>query len=386
MKKKITIFGSTGSIGHSTLDIISDHLDMFEVIGLTINCNYEKLNDQVKKFSPKVVSINNNDAYKNFLKINKDKNLKILNGNDSLINILDFETDMIVAGITGAVGLMPVIRATEMGKIIALANKENLVCSGSLITKLAKKSGSLILPIDSEHNAIHQVLDESNRSKVSKLILTASGGPFLRKSALEMKDITPDEAIKHPNWSMGRKISVDSATMMNKGLELIEAHFLFDFPHEKIDVVIHPESIIHSCVEYSDGSILSQMGNPDMRTPIAYALAYPNRIETKVKKLKLSSIQKLTFFEPDLIKFPCLELAYESLKIKKSAPTILNAANEIAVEAFLNEQIKFLSISKVVEKTLNRASISPINSIKDVLDIDNESRLISTELINQVHY
>ena len=386
MKKRIIIFGSTGSIGESTLDIISDHLDLYEVIGLTINCNYKKLHEQVKKFNPKVVSIHNSDAYQDFLRINTDQNLKVLNGNDSLIDILEFDTDMIVAGITGAVGLMPVIKATKMGKTIALANKESLVCSGSLITKLAEKSGSLILPIDSEHNAIHQVLDESNKSKVSKLILTASGGPFLRKSELEMKNITPDEAIKHPNWSMGRKISVDSATMMNKGLELIEAHFLFNFPHEKIDVVIHPESIIHSCVEYSDGSILSQMGNPDMRTPIAYALAYPNRIHTKVKKLKLSNIQKLTFFEPDLIKFPCLELAYESLKIKKSAPTILNAANEIAVEAFLNEKIKFLSISKVVEKTLNKASISPINSIKDVLDIDNESRLISTELINQVHY
>ncbi len=386
MKKRITIFGSTGSIGESTLDIISDHFDLYEVVGLTINCNYKKLHEQVKKFNPKVVSINNNEAYKNFLSINTNQNLKVLNGNDSLIDILEFDTDMIVAGITGAIGLMPVIKATEMGKTIALANKESLVCSGSLITKLAEQSGSLILPIDSEHNAIHQVLDESNKSKISKLILTASGGPFLRKSELEMKNITPDEAIKHPNWSMGRKISVDSATMMNKGLELIEAHFLFNFPHERIDVVIHPESIIHSCVEYSDGSILSQMGTPDMRTPIAYALAYPNRIDTKVEKLKLSSIQKLTFFEPDLMKFPCLELAYESLKIKKSAPTILNAANEIAVEAFLNEQIKFLSISKVVEKTLNKASISPINSIKDVLDIDNESRLISMELINQVHY
>jgi len=386
VKKRITIFGSTGSIGESTLDIISDHFDLYEVVGLTINCNYKKLHEQVKKFNPKVVSINNNEAYKNFLSINTNQNLKVLNGNDSLIDILEFDTDMIVAGITGAIGLMPVIKATEMGKTIALANKESLVCSGSLITKLAEQSGSLILPIDSEHNAIHQVLDESNKSKISKLILTASGGPFLRKSELEMKNITPDEAIKHPNWSMGRKISVDSATMMNKGLELIEAHFLFNFPHERIDVVIHPESIIHSCVEYSDGSILSQMGTPDMRTPIAYALAYPNRIDTKVEKLKLSSIQKLTFFEPDLMKFPCLELAYESLKIKKSAPTILNAANEIAVEAFLNEQIKFLSISKVVEKTLNKASISPINSIKDVLDIDNESRLISMELINQVHY
>ena len=206
---------------------------------------------------------------------------------------------MIVAGITGAAGLMPVVKATQMGKTIALANKESLVCSGSLITSLAKKSGALILPIDSEHNAIHQVLDLNNKSNVSKLILTASGGPFLKKKKKDMNNITPEQAIKHPNWSMGRKISVDSATMMNKGLELIEAHFLFDFPHNKIEIVIHPESIIHSCVEYSDGSILAQMGNPDMRTPIAYALAYPNRIKTKVDRLRLSELNKLTFYEPD---------------------------------------------------------------------------------------
>ena len=202
----------------------------------------------------------------------------------------------------------------------------------------------MILPVDSEHNAIYQVLDLKNKKNVSKLILTASGGPFLNKKIDELENITPEQAIKHPNWSMGKKISVDSATMMNKGLELIEAHYLFDMPHEKIDIIVHPESIIHSCVEYTDGSILAQMGNPDMRTPISYTLAYPDRIPTHVKKLKLSEVKKLTFYEPDFTKFPCLELAYSSLKIKKSAPTVLNAANEMAVEAFLNEP-NFFSIN-----------------------------------------
>ena len=211
--------------------------------------------------------------------------------------------------------------------------------------------------------------------------MTASGGPFLNKKISDLENITPDEAVNHPNWSMGRKISVDSATMMNKGLELIEAHYLFEISHEKIEIVVHPESIIHSCVEYSDGSILAQMGNPDMRTPISYTLAYPNRISTGVKKLKLSDIKKLTFYEPDFKKFPCLELAYSSLKTKKSAPTVLNAANEVAVEAFLNEKISFLSIHKIVEKTLNKASISNINSIKDVVEVDTESRKIARELI-----
>ena len=386
MKKKITIFGSTGSIGDSTLDIISNHPDKYEVVGLSVNKNFEKLLKQVSDFKPKVVSISNEDAYKNFKKLNPHNELNVLNGKDSLTEILDYDTDLIVAGITGAAGLMPVVKAMELGKTIALANKESLVCSGPLIISLAKKNSSLILPIDSEHNAIHQVLDTKNKSTVSKLILTASGGPFLNRKIEEMHNITPDEAIKHPNWSMGKKISVDSATMMNKGLELIEAHFLFDFPHKKIDIVIHPESIIHSCVEYTDGSILSQMGNPDMRTPIAYALAYPMRIKTSVQKLKLYDIEKLTFFKPDFKKFPCLELAYHSLELKKSAPTVLNAANEVAVDAFLSKRIKFLSIPKIVEKTLNKASISPINSIKDVVEIDEESRKISEELVTLGSY
>ncbi|MBC10940.1 MAG: 1-deoxy-D-xylulose-5-phosphate reductoisomerase [Rickettsiales bacterium] len=382
MKKKVTIFGSTGSIGISTLDIIKDHPDKYEIVGLSINNNYEKLLEQVLIYKPKVVSIKNEDSFKKFKELNKLNNLQILNGSESYGEILENDTDIVVAAITGSAGLLPVVAAIRKGITIALANKESLVCSGSLITSLAKESGALILPIDSEHNAIYQVLDEKNRSKISKLILTASGGPFLNKEVSELKDITPEQAIKHPNWSMGKKISVDSATMMNKGLELIEAHYLFDIPEKKIEIIIHPESIIHSCVEYTDGSILSQMGNPDMRTPISYALAYPQRISTSVEKLKLGSINKLTFFEPDFNKCPCLELAYSSLKIKRSAPTVLNASNEVAVDAFLNKQIKYLSIPQIVEKTLNKASISDINSIKDVIEIDEDSRGIAKDLIS----
>ncbi len=381
MKKKITIFGSTGSIGLSTLDIISQHSDKYEIVGLSINNNYEKLLEQVSAFNPKIVSIKDTKSFEKFKNRNTLKNLKILNGSDSFDDILNYETDIVVAAITGSAGLLPVVGAAKRGITIALANKESLVCSGSLVTALAKKNGSMILPVDSEHNAIYQVLDVKNKQNVSKLILTASGGPFLNKITEELQNISPEEAIKHPNWTMGKKISVDSATMMNKGLELIEAHYLFDMPHDKIDIVVHPESIIHSCVEYSDGSILAQMGNPDMRTPISYTLAYPNRIPTRVEKLKLSDIKKLTFYEPDFLKFPCLELAYSSLKIKKSAPTVLNAANEIAVDAFLKKKISFLSIHRIVEKTLNKASISDINSIKDVVDVDNESRRIATEFI-----
>ncbi len=386
MKKKITIFGSTGSIGESTLDIIKNHKDKYEIIGLSANNNYEKLSEQVNDFKPKIVSLNNPESYKRFIDINTDKNLKVVNGKDSYEEILDYNTDLVMAAITGSAGLMPVVTALKKGVSIALANKESLVCSGSLVTSIAELNNAKILPVDSEHNAIYQVLDVKNKSKISRLILTASGGPFLKKSIHELEDITPEQAIKHPNWSMGKKISVDSATMMNKGLELIEAFFLFGIPQDKIDIVIHPESVIHSCVEYTDGSVLSQMGTPDMRTPISFTLAYPDRIKTNVQRLNLSEIQKLTFYEPDVIKYPCLELAYHSLKIGKSAPTILNAANEIAVDAFLNKEIKFLSIAKIVEKALNKSSFSNINSIKDVIDIDESSREETTDIIKAGSY
>ena len=386
MKKKITIFGSTGSIGQSTLDIIKHNRDKYEVIALTANKNYLMLLKQVDLFKPKIVSINDNASYKKFIDLNVNKNLKILNGSNSYKEILDFNTDLVVAAITGSAGLLPVVSALKKGLSIALANKESLVCSGSLVTSLAKRNNAKILPVDSEHNAIYQVLDSKNKSKISRLILTASGGPFFKKKMTELRDITPKEAIKHPNWSMGKKISIDSATMMNKGLELIEACYLFDIHQKNIDVVIHPESIIHSCVEYMDGSMLAQMGTPDMRTPISFTLAYPERIKTNVQRLNLSEIKKLTFFEPDLNKYPCLQLAYNSLEIGKSAPTILNAGNEVAVQRFLEKKIKFLSIAKVVEKTLKNSSICSINSIKDVIEIDKESRELTDSIIKSGSY
>ena len=295
MKKKITIFGSTGSIGESTLDIIKHHPDKYEVVGLTANKNYKKLLEQVELFKPKVISLSDNDSFKNFKNINK-YNVEVLNGESSYDEILDYDTDLVIAAITGAIGLMPVVSTLRKGITLALANKESLVCSGMLVTKLAQKKNVKILPVDSEHNAIYQVLDYKNKSLVSKLILTASGGPFLNHNYEQLKNVTPQEAVKHPNWSMGKKISIDSATMMNKGLELIEAFFLFDIPHSQIEVLVHPESIIHSCVEYVDGSVLSQMGTPDMRTPISYTLAYPTRISTNVERLNLSKVGKLTFF------------------------------------------------------------------------------------------
>jgi len=380
MKKKVTIFGSTGSIGESTLDIIKHHPDKYEVVGLTANKNYKKLLEQVELFKPKVISISDKDSFKNFKNLNKCK-VEILNGESSYDEILDYDTDLVIAAITGAIGLMPVVSTLKKGITLALANKESLVCSGMLVTKLAQKKNVKILPVDSEHNAIYQVLDYKNKSLVSKLILTASGGPFLNHSYEQLERVTPKEAIKHPNWSMGKKISIDSATMMNKGLELIEAFFLFDIPHTQIEVLVHPESIIHSCVEYVDGSILSQMGTPDMRTPISYTLAYPTRISTNVERLNLSKVGKLTFFPPCFDKFPCLGLAYESLKIQKSAPAVLNAANEVAVEAFLNNKIKFIAIPKIVEKTLNKTSFYELNSIKDVIEVDIEAREYASRLI-----
>ena len=381
MNKDLIILGSTGSIGQSTLDIIKHNRDKYEVIALTANKNYLRLLKQVDLFKPKIVSINDNASYKKFIDLNVNKNLKILNGSNSYEEILDFNTDLVMAAITGSAGLLPVVSALKKGLSIALANKESLVCSGSLVTSLAKSNNAKILPVDSEHNAIYQVLDSKNKSKISRLILTASGGPFFKKEISELKHITPKEAIKHPNWSMGKKISIDSATMMNKGLELIEACYLFDIHQKNIDVVIHPESIIHSCVEYMDGSMLAQMGTPDMRTPISFTLAYPERIKTNVRRLNLSEIKKLTFFEPDLNKYPCLQLAYNSLEIGKSAPTILNAANEVAVQRFLEKKIKFLSIAKVVEKTLKNSSTCSINSIKDVIEIDKESRDLTNSII-----
>ena len=382
MKKKVTIFGSTGSVGVSTLDIITAHEEKFEIVGLTINQNYKKLLEQVELFKPKVVAIKNEFAYKEFCKQYSGKNLKILSGKSCLIDVLDFDVDFVMAGIVGAAGLIPVLEAAKKGLVIGLANKESLVCSGSILKKIILDNGAKLLPIDSEHNAIFQVLDSKNKSQIDKIILTASGGPFFGRNRDELKNVSPKEAIKHPNWNMGRKISVDSATLMNKGLEVIEAYYLFDFSVDKIDVLIHPQSIIHSCVEYSDGSILAQMGTPDMKTPIAYALGYPYRISAPIKKLSLDMVKELTFQLPDHKTFPLLNLAIEAIKIEKNAPTILNAANEVAVKAFLENKISFLSISKIVDLTLNKAKICSIKSIDEILQEDKSARILASSFVD----
>ncbi len=384
MRKKIIIFGSTGSVGDSTLDILNLHKDKFELVGLTINKNYKKLINQIKAFNPKVVAIKDEIAYEKFRKENYDSSVEVLSGKDCLVDILDYDVDFIMASIVGSAGLLPVIKAAEKGIDIGLANKESLVCSGNILKKILNKTNSNLLPIDSEHNAIFQVFEKSNRDQIEKIILTASGGPFFKKHYKDLANVTPEQAVDHPNWRMGKKISVDSATLMNKGLEFIEAHYLFDMPIDKIEVIIHPQSIVHSCVEYKDGSILSQMGTPDMKTPISYALSYPRRTNASVEKLDLTKLSQLTFFKPDHESFPALNLAISCLKQGGSAPTVLNAANEIAVEAFLNKRIPFLSISKVVDLTLNKSNICEMNNVDDVLNVDEESRKISKSMIAKI--
>ena len=384
MKKKITIFGSTGSVGNSTLDIINLHKDKYELVGLTINKDYKQLISQIEKYKPKVVAIKDPKAFELFKKEFSCSNVKVLGGENCLLDILDFESNFVMAAIVGSAGLLPVIEAANKGIDIGLANKESLVCSGKILQSILKESGATLLPIDSEHNAIFQVFEESNINEVEKIILTASGGPFYGKQKNELMEIKPEEAVLHPNWKMGKKISVDSATLMNKGLEFIEAHYLFDIPIEKIEVLIHPQSIVHSCVEYTDGSILSQMGTPDMKTPIAYALSYPKRISAPIKKLDLANIKKLSFHKPDNITFPALNLAIESIKVGGNAPTVLNAANEVAVDAFLQNKISFLSITKVVDLTLNKSNICQINSIDDVINEDFKAREISQDLVKKM--
>ena len=286
-----------------------------------------------------------------------------------------------MAGIVGSAGLLPVIEAAKKGIDIGLANKESLVCSGNILKKILINNKSKILPIDSEHNAIFQVFEGSNINEIEKIILTASGGPFRGKQKHELMNITPGEAVLHPNWEMGKKISVDSATLMNKGLEFIEAHYLFDMPISKIEVLVHPQSIVHSCVEYSDGSVLAQMGTPDMKTPIAYALGYPKRISAPIKKLDLAFLSDLSFQKPDNNTFPALNLAINAIKTGGSAPAILNASNEIAVGAFLENKIPFLSITKIVDLTLNKSNICEITSIEEVLDVDIQARIIAEKFI-----
>ena len=374
VRRSVTILGSTGSIGASTLDLIKYGSKHFEVVALTGNENVKLLIEQARVFKPKLAVIGNEEFYNELKAGLSDANIRVAAGKDALCEAAEIDSNIVVAGIVGTAGLDPTLVAVRRGAIIALANKECLVCSGKLFLDEVERSGATLLPVDSEHNAIFQVLDLNHIESVDRLTLTASGGPFINASYEEMANVTPSQAIKHPNWEMGAKISVDSATMMNKGLELIEAFYLFPVEEKQIDILIHPQSVVHSMVSYKDGSVLAQMGTPDMRTPISYALAWPNRMETPAEKLDLSQIKELSFQKPDLQRFPALSLARDALKMGGAMPTMLNAANEVAVDYFLNKRISFLDIARVIKDVLNRTPNITLNQLDDVVFCDEETR------------
>jgi len=380
--QKITILGSTGTIGLQTLDVIARHANLYEVYALAANSNVEVMLNQCLQFKPKIaVLLNEKSALDLSGRLKAaGSQTTVISGMVSLEQVSsDAQVDIVMAAIVGAAGLKPAMAAAHAGKRILLANKETLVMAGSLFMQAVKAGGATLLPIDSEHNAIFQVMPPQQLSHLSdsgirKILLTASGGPFRRYSQAQLEAVTPALALKHPNWVMGAKITVDSATLMNKGLEVIEAHWLFNAKPEQIEVIVHPQSVIHSMVEYIDGSVLAQLGNPDMRTPIAYALAYPNRIESGVASLNLLEIAKLEFEAPDTKRFPCLQLAYDALALGGTAPAILNAVNEVAVEAFLKHQTHFLSIPILIEKALNSIPSQPVSSIEQLQAVDSEAR------------
>lgn len=376
MKKKITIIGSTGSIGTQALEVIEKISDKFEIIGLAAGSNVDLLNKQIEKFHPKTVCIGKKAEI-------ADKSVKVLYGDEGLEELCsNKENDIILVAVSGKIGLRPTISAIKNGINIALANKETLVMAGDIVTKLAKEYNVKILPVDSEHSAIHQCIKDI--SQVSKLIITASGGPFLHKTVEDMKNATVEQTLKHPRWNMGRKITVDSATLMNKGLEVIEAHHLFGFDYDDIKVVVHPQSIVHSAVEYADGSVIAQLGLPSMHIPIQYAITYPNRIEgIKSKSFSFAEIAHLDFEKPDFEKFPTVKLAYQAGKEGGSATICLNAANEEAVFAFLENKIKLFDIYAITEKMYNAHNIVKNPSIDEIFAIDEEIRIKTRELINK---
>ena len=381
--KKVSILGATGSIGKSTLDLIERSPGDFEVVALTASVNAAALADAARRTGARLAVIADERGLPELEAALRGTDCHAAAGPDALIDAATGDADLIMAAIVGCAGLAPTMAAVEAGKTVALANKEALVTAGDLMTGAARKSGATLLPVDSEHNAIFQSLAGSRIDQVSRIILTASGGPFRTASAEQIRAATPAEAIAHPNWSMGAKISVDSATLMNKGLELIEAHYLFGLPSERIDILVHPQSVIHSLVEYVDGSVLAQLGSPDMRIPIAYALAWPDRMETPAQRLDLAAIARLDFEEPDLQRFPALRLAREALEGGGSAPAVLNAANEIAVATFLDGRIAFPDIVKLVELALQENESPAPQSIEDVYEIDREVRTSVTAMIEE---
>lgn len=381
--KRVSILGATGSIGKSTLDLIENANGEFEVVALTAARNVEGLADAARRTRASLAVIADEARLPELEAALAGTNCRAAGGEQALVEAATADADWVMAAIVGCAGLMPTMAAIELGKTVALANKEALVTAGALMIDAARRAGTTLLPVDSEHNAIFQCLAADNIDHVSRLILTASGGPFRTVPANEIADATPAQAVAHPNWDMGAKISVDSATLMNKGLELIEASYLFGLPSERIDVLIHPQSVIHSLVEYVDGSTLAQLGPPDMRVPIAYALAWPERMETATPKLDLATVGRLDFEEPDLERFPALRLAREALEAGGAAPGVLNAANEIAVASFLEGRIAFGDIGGFVEDALASSRCPAPATLDDVIATDKETRAAVTQMIQE---
>jgi 1-deoxy-D-xylulose-5-phosphate reductoisomerase len=381
--KTIVILGATGSIGTNTLDIVARFPNEFRVVGLTAGSNDEKLEEQIRRFRPSVAALANVAAAARLRDRCADLPVRILAGNDGVREVAQTaEAELVISAIVGGAGLVPTLAAIRSGKHIALANKEPMVMAGKLMQEEARKHGVRILPVDSEHSAIFQSLEGHRREDVKRLILTASGGPLWEHSREELQHVTPERALQHPNWKMGSKITIDSATLMNKGLEVVEARWLFDIPETRIEVLVHRESIIHSLVEYIDRSMIAQLGLPDMRTPISYAMRYPERVPLELPSLELAEIGKLTFYQPDHERFPCLRLGYESLRIGGTMPTTMNAANEIAVEAFLQGGIRFLDIPDIIRSTMEAHAPQSIASVDHALEADRWAREKAESLVH----
>jgi 1-deoxy-D-xylulose-5-phosphate reductoisomerase len=374
MTPSLTILGATGSVGRQALDLVARNPGRWRVEALTANSDARGLADAARASGAKFAAIADPAAYAALKEALAGSGIEAGAGADAICEAARRPGAIVLTAIVGAAGLPPTLAAVERGATLAIANKETLVCAGPVVTAAAKASGATLLPVDSEHNAVFQVFDHARPDRVSRIILTASGGPFRTRSRAEMAGVTVADACKHPIWSMGAKISVDSATLMNKGLELIEAHHLFPVGVDRLDVIVHPQSVVHSMVEYVDGSVLAQLGTPDMRIPIAYAMAWPERIATPAARLDFASIAKLEFEAPDFERFPCLQLAWDALRAGGSAPCILNAANEIAVAAFISGQVSFLDIDAVVAATLARVASGPVGSLDEVVEIDGMAR------------
>ena len=384
--KRLTILGSTGSIGSNALKVVAAHPEAYRIVGLAAGRNVELLAAQVERFQPSAVAIRDaQQAEALRSRLGKRGNTKVYAGMEGFIQVATWEeADTVLSAVTGSAGLTPTYAAIQAGKEIALANKETLVMAGEIVTRKAAQNGVQILPVDSEHSAIFQCLQGHRKADVAKILLTASGGPFLNLPLSEFPGISKAQALNHPNWNMGPKITIDSATLMNKGLEVLEAKSLFDLSEDRIEVVVHPQSVIHSMVAYQDGSVIAQLGIPDMKTAIAYALSFPERLPLNQPLPDFSGKQRLTFQKPDLEKFPCLALAFKACKVGKTMPAVLNAANEVAVNAFLNQEIGFSDIARIVERTMDAHSVAINPELDDIIDADRQARIRAEDLIRNI--